>query len=96
MPEIFYIESVDKRTFVYTKEAVFRSERRLCQLEEELAKYDFVKVSRNCLLNLNELVHIKVLSNSRLEAELTNGEKIIVSRTYIPAIKRMLFMEVSI
>lgn len=95
MPEIFYVESVDKRIFVYTKEAVFRSEKRLCQLEKELAKYDFVKVSRSCLVNLNELVHIKALSNSRLEAELTNGEKIIVSRTYIPAIKRMLFKEAS-
>lgn len=29
MPEIFYIESVDKRTFVYTKESVFRSEKGL-------------------------------------------------------------------
>ena len=36
MPEIFYIESVDKRTFIYTKDMVFRSEKRLYQLEEEL------------------------------------------------------------
>lgn len=93
MPEIFYIESVDKRTFVYTRDRVFRSEKRLYQLENELKKYDFVKVSRNCLVNINELVHIKTLSNSRLEAELTNGEKIIVSRTYIPEIKGVLFKE---
>ena len=33
MPEIFYIESVDKRTFVYTKDMVFRTEKRLYQLE---------------------------------------------------------------
>ena len=32
MPEIFYIESVDKRTFIYTKDMVFRSEKRLYQL----------------------------------------------------------------
>ena len=93
MPEIFYIESVDKRTFVYTKDMVFRTEKRLYQLVRELKQYDFVKVSRNCLVNINELVHIKTLSNSRLEAELTNGEKIIVSRTYIPEIKGMLFKE---
>lgn len=93
MPEILYIESVDKRTFVYTKDMVYRSEKRLYQLESELKPYDFVKVSRNCLVNINELVHIMALSNSRLEAELTNGEKVIVSRTYIPAIKRMLFKE---
>ena len=61
------------------------------QLEDELKEYDFVKVSRACLVNLNELVHIKALANSRLEAELSNGEKIIVSRTYIPEIKRKIF-----
>lgn len=93
MPDIFYIESVDKRTFVYTRDMVFRSEKRFYQLENELKEHDFVKVSRSCLVNINELVHIKTLSNSRLEAELTNGEKIIVSRTYIPEIKRMLFKE---
>ena len=91
MPDVFYIESVDKRTFIYTKEKVYRSEKRLYQLENELKEYDFVKVSRTCLVNINELVHIKTLSNSRLEAELTNGEKIIVSRTYIPEIKRKIF-----
>lgn len=91
MPDIFYIESVDKRTFIYTRDMVFKSEKRLYQLENELKEYDFVKVSRNCLVNINELIHIKALANSRLEAELSNGEKIIVSRTYIPEIKRKVF-----
>lgn len=94
VPDIFYIESVDKRTFIYTKEMVFESEKRLYQLEDELREYDFVKVSRTCLMNVNELVHIRTLSNSRLEAELSNGEKVIVSRTYIPEIKRKIFEEV--
>lgn len=94
VPDIFYIESVDKRTFIYTREMVFESEKRLYQLENELREYDFVKVSRTCLMNVNELVHIRTLSNSRLEAELSNGEKVIVSRTYIPEIKRKIFEEV--
>ena len=94
VPDIFYIESVDKRTFIYTKKMVFRSKKRLYELEIELREYDFVKVSRTCLVNISEVVQIKVLSNSRLEAELSNGEKIIVSRTYIPEIKRKIFMEV--
>lgn len=94
IPDIFYVESVDKRTFIYTKDMVYRSEKRLYQLESELKDYDFVKVSRTCLVNLNELMRIKALANSRLEAELTNGEKVIVSRTYIPLIKRKVFREV--
>lgn len=94
VPDIFYIESVDKRTFIYTKGMVFRSEKQLYRLEEELKEYDFAKVSRTCLVNVNELVHIKALPNSRLEAELSTGEKIVVSRTYIPEIKRKVFGEV--
>lgn len=89
IPEIFYVECVDKRTFIYTKVMVYRSEMRLYQMEQELRKYEFVKVSRSCLLNINELVHIETLANRRLEAELTNGEKIVISRTYIGEIKRM-------
>lgn len=95
IPDIFYIESVDKRTFIYTKNMVYRTEKRLYQLEHELKEYDFVKVNRNCLVNINELVHIRALSNSRLEAELSNAEKIIVSRTYIPEIKKKVFEEVA-
>lgn len=90
VPEILYVESVDKRSFVYTKEMVYKSEKRLYQLEEDLREYDFVKASRTCLVNMNELECIKALANSRLEAVLTNGEKIIVSRTYLPEIKKRI------
>ena len=96
IPEIYYIECVDKRTFIYTKDAVFKTEKRLYQLEKELKEYNFVKVSRNCLLNIHELVHIQTLANSRLVAELSNGEKIVVSRTYIGEIRRMVFQEESV
>ena len=39
MPDIFYIESVDKCTFIYTRDMVFRSEKRLYQLENELKEF---------------------------------------------------------
>lgn len=93
VPEIYYIESVDKRTFVYTKDMVFRVEKPLYQLEKELREYDFVRGNRNCLLNINELVRIETLANSRLEAELSNGEKIIISRTYLSEIRKVVFKE---
>lgn len=44
--EIYYIESVDKRTFVYTNESVFQTEQRLYRLEQELAALGFVRVSQ--------------------------------------------------
>ncbi|MDR1619625.1 MAG: LytTR family transcriptional regulator DNA-binding domain-containing protein [Clostridiales bacterium] len=81
--DIYYAESVDKKTFIYTKEAVFRSNLRLYQLIEILKADDFVQVSKFCLINMNALESIRTLFNSRLEAILINGEKVNVSRTYL-------------
>lgn len=85
--DIFYTESVDRKTFIYTKSEVFRSELKLYQLMDKLKGTDFVQVNKSCILNINVLDNIKTLLNSRMEGTLTNGEKITISRTYISAIK---------
>ncbi len=87
---IYYIESVDKKTFVYCEKSVYRTELRLYQLMEELSGAGFVQVNKACILNINVLEGIKPLMNSRLEATLTNGERIYVTRKYLPDIKRNL------
>lgn len=87
LDDIFYAESVDRKTFIYTKSTVFRSELKLYQLLDKLKGTDFVQVSKSCVLNIGVLENIKALLNSRMEGTLTNGEKITISRTYIPAIK---------
>ena len=91
--EIFFIESIEKRTFIYTQNNIYKVTKRLLQLEKELKKYSFIRVSKNCLLNVNALECVKALANSRLEAELVNGEKNIISRTYIPEIRKAVFKE---
>lgn len=92
--DIFYAECIDKRTFIYTQSHVYRVSKSLSQLEENLRKYSFARVSKRCLLNVNVLEGLKTLPNSKLEANLVNGEKIIISRTYIPEIKKVIFAEV--
>lgn len=88
--DIFYIESVDKRTFVYCKEAIYRSDLRLYQLAECLGDLDFVQISKACILNINYLKSIRALLNSRMEATLSNGEKVNVTRKFLPEIKAKL------
>ncbi len=87
---IYYIESVDKKTFVYSENTVYRTELRLYQLIEQLSDAGFVQVSKSCILNLNVLESIKPLLNSRLEAKLENGERVNVTRKYLPDIKKSL------
>ena len=94
LEEIYYIESLERKTFIYTQKQVFRSSKKLYVLLEELAPFGFLQVSKSCILNINVLDHVRTLFNSRLEATLTNGEKIIIARTYISAVKQWLQGEV--
>lgn len=88
--DIYYIESVDKKTFLYCEKEVYRTEFRLYQLMDILTGLGFVQISKSCILNINTLDSIKSLFNSRMEATLKNGERLYVTRKYITSIKHEL------
>lgn len=88
--DIYYIESIDKHTFVYCENSVYDSDFRLYQLLDELSDVGFIQVSKSCIININVLHCIKPLINSRLEATLSNGERICVTRKYVSAIRKKL------
>jgi DNA-binding LytR/AlgR family response regulator len=88
--DILYIESVDKRTFVYCGHDVYRTDLRLYQLAEELADGGFVQVSKFCVINIHMLASVRPLPNSRIEATLKSGEKVNVTRKYLAGIRAKL------
>lgn len=88
--DIYYIESIDKRIFVYLEKEVYHTEFRLYQLSEELKEFGFVQVSKSCILNINVLESLKTLFNSRMEATLKNGEKVYINRNYLNDVKKAL------
>lgn len=88
--DIYYIESVDKKTFVYCEKSVYGTEYRLYQLMDELELSGFVQISKSCLININVLESLRPLMNSRMEVTLSNGERIAVTRKYVANIKAKL------
>lgn len=88
--DIYYIESVDKKTYLYLEKEVYHTGSRLYQLIDELKQYGFVQVSKSCILNINALESIKPLFNSRMEATLKNGEKVYINRNYLSGVKKAL------
>lgn len=87
---IFYFESVDKKTFVYTNSKVFETPLRLYEAEEKLSKYDFFRGSKSIVINISKIKKISPKFNGRLEVSLENDEKLIISRQYVPIIKEIL------
>ena len=86
---IYYIESVDKKTFVYTKENCYESKLRLYELEETLGPY-FLRISKSMIVNLKKIKGVKSDLSGRMEATMLTGEKIVISRSYVKEIKRRL------
>lgn len=88
--EICYIESVDGKTFLYTGDGVFETAYRLYELEELLKAKHFLRVSKPMLVNLMKIRSIQPAFNGRFTAVLSSGEKIVISRSYVKALKAAL------
>ena len=87
---ILYFESVDKTVYIYTEKQVYKSSARLYILEEQLVETYFARVSKTTILNLKKLSSVKSAKNAKLEGTLVNKEKILISRQYVPEIKKKL------
>jgi len=88
--DVYYFESVDKMTFVYCEQEVYRTELRLYQIVDDFADLGFIQISKSCVLNVNMLDSITPLFNSRMEATLKNTERLLVTRKFIGNIKQAL------
>ena len=89
LTQIYYIESVDKRTFVYTKAGCYETKYRLYELEE-LLDSRFLRCAKAMIVNIRKIRSVKSELNARLRAELLNGEQIVISRGYVKELKERL------
>ena len=55
-----------------------------------LSKKHFLRVSKSTLLNLMKVSAIKPALNSRFTAVLQSGEQVVITRKYVPALKKAL------
>ncbi len=85
--KVVYVEAVDRKTFVYTKENVYESDFKLYELEQQLENCGFFRVSKSCLLQLKYMQSMKADLNRRIKVTLENGEQIMVSRQYAEELK---------
>ena len=92
LTQIYYIESVDKRKYVYTKGDCYESRDRLYELEEKLGIY-FVRISKAMIVNLRKIRNVSAEPGGRMTAVLLNDERVIISRSYVKELKRRLWIQ---
>ncbi|MDT2573971.1 LytTR family DNA-binding domain-containing protein [Enterococcus raffinosus] len=89
---VFYIEVVDKKSFIYTQDKVYQSAEKLYQLEEKLLPHKFIRIGKSMLLNIEVIQSVSPTLSGRFEATLVNDERVAVSRKYVPELKKALGM----
>ena len=87
--DIYYIENVERKIFLYSKKDVYRFDGNMTDIDSAITDTDLVRISRTCFMNVSHLREIMQMKNSHLEAVLDNGEKLIVSRKYLKDIKKI-------
>ena len=88
--DIYYFEAVDNKSYIYCEKDVYQSDMKLYELEIKLSGTKFTRINKSCIMNIAKLEKVKCQINGRLLATLSNGEKLIINRSYVQEIKRIL------
>ncbi len=88
--EIYYFEAVDSKVFLYLEKEVYETKLKLYELEGIFRNTDFFRASKSCIVNLSKVKRLSPAFNGRFEALMRNGERVIISRQYVPVLKQKL------
>jgi len=87
---VLYIEAVDRNTFVYTGDESYESDLKLYEMEQELLDRDFIRISKQSIINLRKVKSLRADINRKIRVTLVNGEQIVVSRMYADELRKRL------
>ena len=90
LSDILYFEAVDEKVFAYTESDVADVRGRLYEYEERLSDKGFARVSKSILVHISKIKSISPSPGRKFEAELCNGERVIISRQYAADLKKIL------
>ncbi|MEB9613560.1 LytTR family DNA-binding domain-containing protein [Bacillus cereus] len=86
---IYYLEYLERKVFIYTKENIFEIKSPLYKLQYTLPD-NFIRISKNVIVNIHFLNKFSAKASGNIEALLSNGENLIVSRKYVSSLKNKL------
>lgn len=88
--EVLYIDTANKKTFLYTKDRVYETNLSLYRLEEQLEEAEFFRAGKSSIINFRQIRSLRAELDGRILVTLSNGEKLYVSRQYAGTVKKKL------
>ncbi len=93
LQDIFYVEAVDNKVFAYTAKKVYELKYKLYEFATLYESKKFFRCSKSFVINLMKIDHVRPAFNGRFSATLFSGEEVIISRQYVPELKKRLLGE---
>lgn len=90
LQDIFIVEAVNNRVFAYTKAKVYELKCKLYEFETLYENRGFFRCSKSFIVNLMKIDHVRPILNGRFCATMFNKEEVIISRQYVPDLKKRL------
>lgn len=86
--EVYYLEAVDNKVFIYTEKDVYETKQKLYEMEEQSTNY--LRISKSVIINISKIRRLIPELSGRFVAQLKNNEKVVISRQYVPDLKEKL------
>lgn len=80
--EIYYIENIDHKVYIYTKDYVYRSYLRFSKLKKELHNCGLCQINQSTLVNTIHIKSVHIEKDCHRSITLDNDEHLIVNRRY--------------
>ena len=91
--DVVYGETVEDRTFLYTRSAMYQTALGLGELESRYGELGIFRVGKSVVVNLHHIRSLRSCPGGRIERMMTTGEKVVVSRHYAPLLREVLGLE---
>lgn len=88
--DIFWFEVLENRAFFYCENAVYESKMRLYEFEELSRGTRFFRATKSTVINADKIESLSPTLSGRFTVKLVNGERAVVSRGYVSALRKVL------
>ncbi|EPR11479.1 LytTR family DNA-binding domain-containing protein [Ruminiclostridium papyrosolvens] len=93
LQDILFVEAVDNKTYAYTLKKVYEIKCKLYEFAMQYEDKQFFRCSKSFVINLMKIDNVRPVLNGRFSATMFNGEEVIISRQYVPELKKRLLGE---
>lgn len=87
---VYYLENIDNKVYVYTKDQIYRSYLRFACIKNIYHAHGFYQINKHTLVNINHIHRIQIQAECRRMLTLDNGERLIVNRHFARAFNEVM------